>query len=47
MTNRTISRKTVRRAIIAIVVIVGLMLTMHVLVNSVDIFSFMRSLHGG
>lgn len=47
MNNRTLSRKTVRRAIIAIVVMVGIMLTMHILVNSFDLMGFMRSIHGG
>ncbi len=44
MNNRTLSS---RRAIIVIGVILGIGLTMHILVNSFDLFGFMRSIHGG
>jgi hypothetical protein len=42
----TLSRKRIVRIIIAIVIILALMLMMHVLVNNLDVFGFIRRLHG-
>ena len=43
----TINRKRIVRIVIAIVVILALMLTMHVLVNNLDLLGFMHRLHSG
>jgi hypothetical protein len=43
----TKQRSRIVKAAIVVVIILALMLTMHVLVNNLDILSFMRKLHGG
>ncbi len=43
----TLNRKRIVRIVVAIVIILALMLTMHVLVNNFDVLGFMRRLHGG
>jgi hypothetical protein len=43
----TLNRKRIVRIIIAIVIILAVMLTMHILVNNLDVLGFMRRLHGG
>jgi len=43
----TLNRKRIVRIVVAIVIILALMLTMHVLVNNLDMLGFMRRLHGG
>ena len=43
----TLNRKRIVRIVIAIVIILALMLTMHLLVNNLDVLGFMRRLHGG
>ena len=43
----TLNRKRIVRIVIAIVIVLALMLTMHVLVNNLDMLGFMRRLHGG
>lgn len=45
--TRSPSRKMMVRVLIGLVVVAVLMLTMHVLINSFDLLSFMRGLHGG
>jgi hypothetical protein len=47
MKKRTLSRKQIVTAILALAVIIGVMLTLHIMVNNFDLFSFARSLHGG
>jgi hypothetical protein len=47
MKKRTLSRKQIVTALLAFVVIISVMLTLHILVNNFDLFSFARSLHGG
>ena len=42
-----LNRKRIVRIIIAILIILALMLTMHILVNNLDVLGFMRRLHGG
>ena len=43
----TLNRKRIVRIVVAIVIILTLMLTMHMLVNNLDMLGFMRRLHGG
>jgi len=40
-------RKRIVTGTIVVVVILGAMLTMHILVNSFDLFGFIRRMHGG
>ncbi len=43
----TLNRKRIVRILTVIVVIVALLLTMHILVNSFDLPTALRSPHGG
>lgn len=43
----TINRKRIVRIIIVTAIVLVLMLTMHLLVNNLDLLGFMRRLHGG
>jgi hypothetical protein len=45
--TRSPSKRMMVRILIGLVIIAALMLTMHVLINSFDLLSFMRGLHGG
>lgn len=43
----TLNRKRIVRILIVVGVIVAILLTMHLLVNSFDLPTALRSLHGG
>ena len=47
MEKKTETRKNIVKAVIVIVVIAGLMLTAHVLVNYFNIVDIVRRVHGG
>lgn len=40
-------KRKIVKIVVWVVVILGLMLTMHILVNYFDLFEFLRNLHGG
>lgn len=43
----TITRKHIVRTLIVIGIILAIMLTMHVLINNLDLPGVLRSMHGG
>jgi hypothetical protein len=43
----TTNRKRIVRTLVIIAVIVAVLLSLHVLVNSFDLFGVLRSMHGG
>ena len=47
MEKKVETRKKVTKVLIWVVVIAGLLLTAHVLVNNFDILEVVRKLHGG
>ncbi len=47
MEQKVDSKRKIMKVVIWVVVILGLMLTMHILVNYFDMFQFLKSLHGG
>ena len=47
MEKKTETRKNVVKAVLVIVVIAGLMLTAHILVNYFNIVDIVRRIHGG
>ena len=47
MEQKTDNKKKIVKVVIWAVVILALMGTMHTLVNYVDLFTFLQSLHGG
>jgi len=47
MEKKTETRKNIVKAVVVIVVIAGLMLTAHILVNYFNIVEIMRRVHGG
>jgi hypothetical protein len=47
MRKMTINRKRIVRIVVAIVTILALMLTMHILVNTFDLPGALRAMHGG
>jgi preprotein translocase subunit SecE len=46
MNKRGISRKQIVRGFVIVLVIVGILLTMHFLVNNFDFLGFLRGIHG-
>jgi hypothetical protein len=47
MNNRAVSKKKILKSVVVLLAIVGFLLMMHILVNSLDILGFLRNLHGG
>ncbi len=47
MEQKADTKKKIMKVVVWVVVILGLMLTMHILVNYFDMFQFLKSLHGG
>ena len=47
MEKKVETRKKIMKAAVWIVVIIGVLLTMHLLVNNLDILEFAKKLHGG
>jgi hypothetical protein len=47
MKTSMLNRKNILKAVVAVFAIIGIMLTLHLLLNSIDLFSFIKSMHGG
>ena len=47
MEQKIETRKKIAKVVIWVVVVAGLMLTAHILVNYFDLFEFVKKLHGG
>ncbi len=47
MEKKVETRKKIVKVVIWVIVIAGLLLTAHVLVNYFDLLGFLRTLHGG
>ena len=43
----TLNRKRIVRIVVAVVIILSVLLTMHVLVNTFDLPGALRAMHGG
>ncbi len=47
MEHKVDNKRKITKVAIWVVVVLGLMLTMHILVNYFNLFEFLRQLHGG
>ncbi len=47
MEQKVDNKKKIVKIVVWVVIILALMGTMHILVNTFDLFTFLRKLHGG
>jgi hypothetical protein len=47
MNKSILNKRNILKAVLVFFALIGILLSLHLLVNSIDLLSFIRSMHGG